>query len=109
MNLPAVEGRLDRGVRPRVPKGVVAVLVGADGCELANAADFDAGKPAGFSQQEAQESRARRALALAAMDALAAPRLSQAIDAYTAEQIMRRMCDQHGCRVVVVPVGHEEA
>lgn len=103
----ASAGQVERPVRPRVPKGVVAVLVGADGCELANAADFDAVKPAGFSQREAQESRARRALALATMNALAAPRLTQAIDAYTAEQIMRRMCDQHGCRVVIVPVGHE--
>ena len=37
---------LDGTVRPRVPKGVVAVLVGDDGCELANAADFDKGAPA---------------------------------------------------------------
>lgn len=103
----AVAGQVDRPVRPRTPKGVVAVLVGADGCEIANTADFDAGKPAGFSQRDAQESRARRALAMATMEALASPRLTQAIDVYTAEQIVRRMCDQHGCRVVVVPVGHE--
>ena len=62
---------LDGTVRPRVPKGVVAVLVGSDGCEIANAADFDKGNLAGFSRQEAQESRARRALALATMNALA--------------------------------------
>lgn len=98
---------LDGTVRPRVPKGVVAVLVGSDGCEIANAADFDKGNLAGFSRQEAQESRARRALALATMNALAAPRLVQAIDAYTAERIMRTMCDEHGCRVVIVPVGYE--
>lgn len=94
-------------VRPSVPKGVVAVLVSADGCELANAANFDAGNPAGFSKREAQESRARRALALATMNALASPQLSPAIDSYVAELLMKRLCDQHGCRVVIVPVGHD--
>lgn len=98
---------VDRGVRPRVPKGVVAILVAQDGRELANAADFDRGTPAGFSRQEAQESRARRALALAAMNALASPRLAEAIDTYTAERIMRTMCEQRGCRVVTVAVGYE--
>lgn len=92
----------------KAPQGVVAVLVGSDGVELANAADFDRSAPAGFKREEAQASRARRALALAAMRSLASNRLYEAIDAYTAEQIMRRMCDSHGCRVVVVSVGHED-
>lgn len=103
----AVGSQVDRGVRPRVPKGVVALLVSSDGREIANACDFDTGTPAGFSRQEAQESRARRALALATMNALASPRLVEAIDAYTAERIMRTMCDERGCRVVVVAVGYE--
>jgi hypothetical protein len=105
--MPAVAGPVERQVRPRVPKGVVAMLVGADGCELANAAEFGAAAPAGFSRQEFQESQARRALAMAAMRALASHRLSDAIEPYTAETIMRSMCNQ-GCRVVVVPVGYDE-
>jgi hypothetical protein len=103
---PAVGAQVQQPVRPRSPKGVVAVLVTADGRELANAAAFGAGAPAGFSRQDFQASQARRALALATMRALASPQLSDAIEAYTAEQIMRAMCDR-GCRVVLVPVGYE--
>jgi hypothetical protein len=106
---PAQAGQVEQPVRPRVPKGVVAVLVGSDGRDIANAADFSAGAPAGFQRQEAQESRVRRALAVATMAALASPRLSDAIDVYTAERIMRTMCDERGCRVVIVPVGYEGA
>ena len=104
-NLQVVGAQLDAPVRPRVPKGVVAVLVGPDGVELANAAEFGSGAPAGFSRQDYQESQARRALALATMQALASPRLSDAIEAYTAEGIMRAMCNR-GCRVLIVPVGY---
>ena len=103
----AVAGQVDRPVRPRVPKGVVAVLVGNDGCEIATATAFNTGAPAGFSRQQYQEIAARSDLALAAMRALASPRLTDAIDGYTAERIMRKMCDEHGCRVVIVPVGYE--
>lgn len=98
---------VERGVRPRTPKGVVAVLVGADGIELANAAEFGTSAPAGFSRRDYQESIVRRALAMATMRALASPRLSDAIELHTAEQIMRAMCNG-GCRVVIVPVGYEE-
>lgn len=98
---------VERLVRPRVPKGVVALLVGADGVEIANAAEFGAGAPAGFSRQQFQESRARRELACATMRALASPRLSDAIDLYTAERIMSVMCT-NGCRVVIVSVGYDE-
>jgi hypothetical protein len=101
------EGLGHEAPKPRTPKGVIAVLVGADGVELANAAAFGAGAPAGFSRQEFHEIQARRALALAAMRALASPRLSDAIEAYTAEQIMRVMCNQ-GCRVILVPVGYDQ-
>jgi hypothetical protein len=87
------------------PKGVVAVLVGPDGRELAHAAEFGAGAPAGFTPREFQESCARRALAMATMRALASPLLSDAIESYTADQILRAMCNR-GCRIVVVPIGH---
>ncbi len=106
-NNDAVAAPPEPPVRPRTPKGVVALLVAPDGRELANAADFGAGAPAGFSRRDYQESAARRALALAAMRGLASPIMSDAIEAYTAENIMRAMCNQ-GCRVLVVPVGYEE-
>lgn len=104
---PAGGTPVDRPVRPRTPKGVVAVLVNSDGREVANAAEFGASAPSGFTRQEFQESQARRALALAAMRALASPLLSDAVDAYTAEGIVRAMCNR-GCRVVIVPVGYDE-
>lgn len=97
----------DRPVKPRTPKGVVALLVGPDGHELANASDFGTGAPAGFSRRDFQETQARRALALAAVGALASPRMGNALDVYLAEQIMRAMCNK-GCRVVIVPVGYDE-
>ena len=106
-NEPAVLGPVERQVRPRAPKGVVAVLVAPDGRELANAAEFGGGAPAGFSRQDFQESIARRSLALATMRALASPLLSDAIEVHTADGIMRAMCNK-GCRVVIIPVGYDE-
>jgi hypothetical protein len=91
----------------QTPKGVVAVLVGPDGRELANAADFSRGAPAGFSPLQYQESQARRALALAAVAGLSSPEMAGAVDTYLAEQIMRAMCNQ-GCRVMTLPVGHDK-
>lgn len=90
-----------------VPQGVVAILVGQDGREIANTADFNSGSPGGFSQREAQEMRARRMLALKTMKALASPLLSDAISDYEAERILRKMCED-GCRVVIVPVGYDD-
>lgn len=89
------------------PQGIVAVLTGPDGREIATATDFHKGSPSGFDQNEAQTIRAKKALAAAAMRALASPRLSNAIDEYTAERIVTEMCNQ-GCNVVIVPVGYEE-
>ena len=91
----------------KTPKGIVAVLVGPDGRELANASNFGGGGPAGISQRERQESRACRSLALAAMAALASNILSAAISNYMAEQILCEMC-QKGCRILIVPIGYDD-
>ena len=74
------------------PQGVVAVLVGPDGRELANVAEFGSSRPGGMTQREAQESRAHRSLALAAVVALASNIMSDAVSIYIAEQILREMC-----------------
>jgi hypothetical protein len=103
----AVDCPVERQVRPRAPKGVVAVLMAPDGRELANAAEFGGGAPAGFSRQDFQESIARRSLALATMRALASPIMSDAIEMYTADGIVRAMCSR-GCRVVIVQIGYHE-
>jgi len=95
------------GLGRRAPKGVVAVLMGPEGRELADACDFSRSGPAGFSAREFQEMQAKRALALAAVAGLSSPALANAVDAYMAEQIMRAMCNR-GCRVVLIPVGYDE-
>lgn len=89
------------------PQGVVAILVTEDGREIANATDFHAGAPGGFEQLEAQIIRARRMLALKAMNELASPLLSNAIEEHHARSILQRMCEL-GCKVVVVPVGYAD-
>ena len=70
----------------KIPQGIVAILTSPDGRELASASDFNTGRPAGFSQKQAQEIRARRSLAFEAMKKLSSPLLSNAIDAYDAEK-----------------------
>ena len=90
---------------PQDPPGIVAVLVGRDGREVAHAASFSRSAPAGFGLAEAQESRCRILLASAVMRALASPLLADNIDSYTAQRIVESMCS-NGCRIVIVPVGH---
>lgn len=104
---PAGTGPVERVVRPRVPKGVIAVLLDPNGRELANAAEFGSGGPVGLSLHDFQESLARRSLALATMRAMASPILSAAIDIDAADAIVRAMCNR-GCRVFIVPVGYDE-
>lgn len=89
-----------------MPQGIVAVLVGEDGREIATATDFNCTAPGGFSQQEAQRIRARDRLASRAIYELSSPLLSSAVDNYLAKQIMDKMCGK-GCKVIFVPIGYE--
>lgn len=91
-----------------IPQGIVAILQTKEGVVIVTATDFHTGTPGGFSQKEAQTIRAKDRLALKAVDGLSSPLLSGAIDKYAATQILSKMCD-NGCRVVVVPVGYNEA
>jgi hypothetical protein len=89
-----------------VPQGVVAVLVGADGREIAHAADFKRDKPGGFTLDEAQRGRCKRALAMAVIDACASPMLRDSIEMYDAERIVQRLVD-NGCRLHIFSVGYD--
>lgn len=89
------------------PQGVVAVFVAEDGREIANVGDFNRSSPAGYTQREAQELRAKDSLAAKVVQELSSPLLSNAIENYTARQIIDKMCDS-GCRVLLVPVGYDE-
>lgn len=86
------------------PRGIVAVLI-SDGRVIASASVFETSVPGGFTLLEAQQMRARRALAMEVMRALASPLLADSIDLYTAESILSAMCNK-GCRMSLVPIGH---
>jgi len=64
---------------PRTPEGIVAMFINGDGRVVATANDFNPGYPGGFSQQDAQKIRARRALAGELMRALSSPLLAAAM------------------------------
>ena len=89
------------------PLGIVAMLVDRDGREIATASDFKREAPGGYTLRQGQQYRAKMALCGAVMRALASPRLSDAIDNYTAERIVEGMQKQ-GCRIIIIPIGHKE-
>jgi len=87
--------------------GVVLVFLDERGHAIAHAADFDKSKPAGFSLREAQRRRAERSLAFAVCAAYASPMLVRGMDWMDCERVLGRLCQQHGCTVQEVAVGHE--
>jgi hypothetical protein len=90
-----------------IPQGVVAVLVSKEGRPIVNAADFNLGKPGGFTQEEAQKIRVKSSLAMKAVHVLASPVLSDAIERYDAERILDKMC-RNGGRVAFIEVGYDD-
>ena len=90
----------------KIPQGVVAVLISKEGRPIVNAADFNLSTPGGFTQEEAQKMRVKSSLAMKAVQELASPVLSDAVERYKAEQILDKMC-QNGCRVVFISVGYD--
>ena len=90
----------------KTPPGIVAILIDKNGKQISNATDFQTGFPAGFTQREMQECRARSYLAINVIKALSSPFLSDAIPQYEAEQIMQNMC-RNGCSIIIVPIGYD--
>ena len=88
-------------------QGVVAILV-KDARVVASVTDFNPSSPGGFELMEAQEIRARDALASKVMKELASPLLSDCIDTATARRIMQEMCNEAGCAMHLIPIGHDE-
>lgn len=70
--------------------GVTAIYV-VEGRVIAHASDFNRSRPAGFTVQEAQEHRARERLACEVIKELSSPLLYNNMDAYTCEQILRKL------------------
>ena len=88
------------------PQGIVAVLVNGSGHEIATASDFETGSPAGYTQREIQEARAKMSLAFSAVEALSSTVLRNAINEHLAQQILRNMCHNE-CEIIIVPVGYD--
>jgi|SRR6185312_11083293 len=83
------------------PKGVTAIYV-HEGRVIAHVSDFHRDAPGGFTTREAQQYRARDALALAVVRALSSPLLGDHCDAYLAQQLLQRMPG----KVHILPVGY---
>ena len=90
------------------PQGVVAVIVGPTGHEMANAACWSPDKPAGLSVQEAQQTRARQRLAYAMLRACCHDDVAAVVDGHQAERIMEKLCRDRGWKVHIIPVNHEQ-
>lgn len=89
-------------------QGVVAVLTDDKGRVAANAADFDRAGYGGCSMQEAQTIRVKTRLAIAFIRAYASDAITKVTDTYDAEQAVRKLCDQHGWKMTVIPIGYED-
>lgn len=70
--------------------GVTAVYV-YDGRVIAHANDFNRSRYGGFTLIESQTHRVEQALAFAVVRALASEALHENLDAYTCEQIVKKM------------------
>lgn len=91
------------------PKGVVLVFIDEEGREIASVSDFNRTGYGGWSLRDAQNLRARRALAMKVCNAYSSSQLVRAIDAYDAERIIDRLVKDHACKIATVVVGHAEA
>lgn len=88
------------------PQGVVAVMIDSDGYVMGHAADFDRQHPGGFKLEEAQASRARRALARNVVNAYVSDRISGAIEDHECDRIMERL-QKGGAKVSIFEIGYE--
>lgn len=88
-------------------KGVVAVFVSDHGA-TAVSADFDNSGYGGFSLKEAQEMRAKKSMVMAVVDMYCSPDFARAIDSYAAQEIVRKLCAEHKCKIEISYIGHKE-
>lgn len=91
---------------PRIPPGVVGVVVDAEGRAIASATDFYPDRPGGCALWEGQEQRLRQTLKAKTLDAYCSPVVAHALDAYTIGQVFDQVKRKHGLRIHYVAVGH---
>lgn len=92
----------------KAAKGVVAILTGPDGYVWATVTDFDRSGYGGFSMQEAQEYRAKRALAWEFVRKACSDVIVKAMDEYQCDRIISNVCSQQGFTRTILPIGYEE-
>ena len=90
------------------PKGVVSLFIGPDGRVVAHAADFHPDRPGGYTEQEAQQHRAREALHRNVLRAMCNWDLADAMSAYTCDGIIRDLCESKSYRIEHVAIGHDD-
>lgn len=88
-------------------QGVTLVFIDEGGRPIANASDFDASVPAGYQMREAQYHRAFNALADIVVSAYASPALTRAIEPYHRRELLRKLKNEHGCRIFEIDHGHK--
>lgn len=88
--------------------GVVLVFLDEAGRAIAHAADFHRDRPGGYSLEEAQRLRAKRALGVAVCRAYASDQLVRAIEGYDCERILQNLVNKFGCRIHQISIGHNK-
>jgi hypothetical protein len=89
--------------------GVVAIFTNEHGQVIVTATDFEPDRPGGCKLREAQTWRAKDRIAMAVVAAYAAPDMARAIPYFDAKQIVDRLVRDHGCKITIIPIGHESA
>lgn len=89
--------------------GVVAVFISPDGRVVAEVTDFERSGYGGFTLEEAQRIRCKRALNRAVVSRFASDPLANAISEYSAESIVSEMVDKGGYRKHFITIGHGQA
>ena len=89
----------------KIPPGVCAVLIDADGKHRASATAFGKSTPAGLDRAMMQKHEALDALARAMMRMECNREIAECVDTYEAGRIMATLCDRKGWRTVVFEIG----
>ena len=91
------------------PKGVVAVLTDDKGRVAVNAADFGLDGYGGYTLRDAQTLRVKGRIAVAFIRAYGSDAICKVTETYDAEQMVRRLCDQHGWKLTIIPIGYDDS
>lgn len=89
-------------------QGVVAVFTDPSGHVAASVSDFRPDTYGGFKKAEAQEHRARVAIAHEVVRVYCSDLIVKAMGSYECEQLLRKLTGEMKCTVSYVRVGYDE-